>query len=96
MARYMGSKYELLISDAFRADSFSEHLFDLHPDFKMENPKKICSGGLLWLNLFAGNEMKHENMTEQMNSVLSKLDVRNKLLILKMKISSEASLSQIV
>ena len=32
---------------------------------------------LLWLNLFLGNEQKHENMTEQMNSVLSKLDVRN-------------------
>ena len=36
---------------------------------------QICSGGLLWLNLFAGNEMKHQYVTEQMDSVLAKLDV---------------------
>ena len=34
------------------------------------------SGGLLWLNLFLGNEMKHEMRTNQMKSILSKLEVR--------------------
>ena len=42
--------------------------------FKMD----FRSGGLLWLNLYVGNEMKHENMTKQMNTILSKIDVRNK------------------
>ena len=42
--------------------------------FKMD----FRSGGLLWLNLYVGNEMKHENMTKQMNNILSKIDVRNK------------------
>ena len=47
----------------------------------------MLSGGLLWLNLFLGNKMNHDNVTEQIGSLALDLQSTKETLLTKLEVN---------